>query len=130
MCILKIFTENLFVEYPESDRFEKSLLVKFEGTPDVKIFDQVHVDVVSKHLRSEYTGIELGVMSHNRLGSGTDKLHEIQKDFCERSSFAFGILFGDTMNLDRSFTNRETIRNDDGVERIEETTPMGKSGGR
>jgi len=47
VSILKVLTEDLFVKDTELNWLEEALLVQLESTPEMKIVNQTHIDLVS-----------------------------------------------------------------------------------
>ena len=74
MGILKVFTENLLVQHTELDWFHEPFLVHLQCTLKVKILDEAQVNVVTNHLGSKDTRVELGVVCDEILTAGTHKL--------------------------------------------------------
>jgi hypothetical protein len=86
--VCEFFTVNLLVELSQSDGLEKTLLVELKSARKVDIIEQLHVQLVTNHLRTKHVQIKIEVVSHQVLRVRSDELDKVQKNLCERTSLS------------------------------------------
>jgi hypothetical protein len=115
-------TKDLLVEYTKFDGLEKTLSVQLHRAPKVKILNQMKIETMTDHLRTENTYIELGIVSYHSCRSRTNETHKVQKDLSKWTSLTLSLLLCDTVNINRTLTDLEIIWIYDGVKSIHEAT--------
>jgi len=115
-------TKDLLIENTKLDGFHEALPIQFHRTPEVEMLDEVEVETVTNHLRTENIRVKLGIVRNHGIRARTNEPHEIQKDFSEGASLTHRFFLCDAMNIDGTLTDVEVVGVDDRIEGVDEAT--------